>query len=80
MEVFYKIVVLKTFAKFTAKHLYLRLFIVKLQTSTYNFTEKETLAQLLFCKFCEIFQNTFFDRTLSPLSLSILSRQLRVQS
>ena len=25
--------------------------------------KKETLAQVLFCKFCEIFKNTIFHRT-----------------
>ena len=26
----------------------------------FNFTEKETLAQLFSCEFCKIFKNTFF--------------------
>ena len=31
-----------------------------LRSQTYNFIKKETLAQVLFCEFCEIFKNTFF--------------------
>ena len=38
--------VLKTFAKFTGKHLCWSLFLTK-------FIKKETLAQLFSCKFCE---------------------------
>ena len=30
---------------------------------TCNFIKKETLAQVFSCEFCEIFKNTFFDRT-----------------
>ena len=37
-------------------------FLIKLQAETCNFISKETLAQLLSCKFCEIFKNTFFYR------------------
>ena len=43
--------VLRNFAKFTGKHL--------CQASVYNFTKKETLAQVFSCKFCEIYKNTF---------------------
>ena len=28
-----------------------------------NFIKKETLAQLFFCEFCEIYKNTFYYRT-----------------
>ena len=35
-------------------------FLIKLQTETYNFIKKETLAQMLFCEFHEIVKNTFF--------------------
>ena len=30
---------------------------------TCNFIKKETLAQVFYCEFCEIFKNTFFYRT-----------------
>ena len=30
---------------------------------TYKFTKKETLAQMLSCKFCKTSKNTFFNRT-----------------
>ena len=42
--------VLKTFAKFTGKHLCQSLFFIK----------KETLAKVFSCEFCKIFKNTFF--------------------
>ena len=38
-------------------------FLIKFQTSTCNFTKKETLAQVLSCEFCEISKNTFSQRT-----------------
>ena len=34
--------------------------------------EKETLAQVFSCEFCELFENTFFQRT-SPVVVSNLS-------
>ena len=36
------------------------LFLIKLQALACNFTKKETIAQVFFCDFCEIFKNTFF--------------------
>ena len=39
-------------------------FLRKLQASANNFTKKEILAQVLFCKFWEIFNNTFFKELL----------------
>ena len=45
--------VLKNFAKFTGKHL----------SHACNFIKKETLVQVFFCEFCEIFKNTFLERT-----------------
>ena len=44
---------LRSFAKFAGIHLCQRLFFIK----------KETLAEVFFCEFCEIFMNTFFHRT-----------------
>ena len=52
-EVFYKISVLKNFAKFTRKHLCRSPFLIKLQASASNFVKKETLAQVVFCEFCK---------------------------
>ena len=51
-----KKVVLKDFAKFTGKHLYFR-------PQAYKFLQKETLAEVFSCEFCEIFKNTSFYRT-----------------
>ena len=38
-------------------------FLIRLQAEACNFTNKETLAQVFFSEFCEIFKNTFFYRT-----------------
>ena len=51
-ELFCKKGVLRNFAKFTGKHLCQSLFF-----------NKETLAQVFSCEFCEISKNTFFYRT-----------------
>ena len=51
-EVFYKKDVLRNFAKFTEKHLCQSLFF-----------NKETLAQVFSCVFCEISKNIFSHRT-----------------
>ena len=54
--------VLGNFAKFTGKHLCQGLFFDKVAVQACNFIEKETLAQVLSCEFCEISQNTFFTK------------------
>ena len=51
-EVFGKKGVHRNFAKFTGK-----------RPQPCNFIKKETLAQVFFCEFCEISENTFFYRT-----------------
>ena len=38
-------------------------FLIKLQAEASNFIEKETLAQMFSCKFCEISKNNFLHRT-----------------
>ena len=38
-------------------------FLIKRQVAGCNFIEKETLALVFFCEFCEISKNTFFHRT-----------------
>ena len=40
------------------------LFQLSYRPKAYNFIKKDTLAQVFFCKFCEISKNTFFKRTL----------------
>ena len=37
-------------------------FLMKMQAEACNFIKKETLAQVISCKFCEIFKNTFSYR------------------
>ena len=56
---------LKDFAKFTGKHLYQSLFFNKVAgLMPATLFKKETLAQVLFCEFCETSKNTFFHRRL----------------
>ena len=52
-----RIGVLRKFAKFTGKHLCLRIFLNKVVI------KEETLAQVFSCKFCELFKNTYSYRT-----------------
>ena len=62
-EVFCKKGVLRNFAKFTEKHLCQVLFFTKvagLGPRACNSFNKETLAQVFSCEFCEISKNTFF--------------------
>ena len=56
--------VLRNFAKLTGKHFCKSIFLMKLQASLWclkRFYEglKGTLAQVFFCEFCELSQNTF---------------------
>ena len=52
LEVFYKNGVLTYFPKFVKKH--------KHQTEGYNTINKDTLAHMFSCKYCEIFKNIYF--------------------
>ena len=54
--------ILRNFTKFRGKHLCQSLFFNR-QPEACNFIQKETLAQVFSCEFCEISQNTFFHRT-----------------
>ena len=58
-EMFCRKGVLRNFTKFTGKHLRQSLFF-----------NKETLAHVFSCEFCEISKNTFFDRT-PPVAASV---------
>ena len=60
LEVFCRKGVLGNFAKFTGKDMCQGLFF-----------NKETLAQVLFCEFCEISKNTFFYRTPPVAAFSV---------
>ena len=57
-QMFFKIGVLMNFLIFTGKHLRWSLFLIKLQAF-----KRETPAQVLSCEYCEIFKNTFVNRT-----------------
>ena len=62
--------VVRNFAKFTGKHQCQSLFFDKVAGDACNFIKKETLAQVFFCEFWEIYKNTFFYRTpLVPASV-----------
>ena len=64
-ETFCKKDALKNLAKFTGKHLCQSLFF-----------KKETLAQVFFCEFCEIFKNTFFTEYLLATASVVLRESL----
>ena len=66
----------KTFAKFTGKHLFQTLFLIKLQASELQVFITETLAHVFSCdscEFCETFKNTFFTERL-PTTASVISQ------
>ena len=71
-QMFSEVGILKTFAKFTRKHLRWSLFLNKfaglkfaaLQPAT--LFKKKTQAQVLSCKFLEIFNNVFLTKHLRP--------------
>ena len=54
--------VVKSFIKFTGKHLHQSLFFNNAAGQACNFAKKETLAQVYSCKFCEIFKSTCFKK------------------
>ena len=68
--------VLRTFAKFTRKHLCQCLFFNKVAGLACNFIKKETLAQVFSCEFCEISKNIFstehLETTASFLTMKYL--------
>ena len=61
-EVFYKKAVLSNFAIFTGKHQCRSLFLIKLLKRD---SIKETPAKVFACEYCEIFKNTYFEKTLA---------------
>ena len=74
-DVFCEKGVLRTFAKFTRKHLYQSLFFNKVAGGACIFIKKETLPQVFSCEFCEISKNTFFYRTtLVAASVGVLQK------
>ena len=59
--------VFRNFPKFTGKHLWQSLFLIRLQASGFRpgtLLKKETLVQVLSCESCEIAKNTFFKEHL----------------
>ena len=71
-ELFYKKGAFRNLAKFTGKHLCQRLdSFNKVARQACNFINKESLAQVFSCEFCEIFKNTFFKEHLLSLASRI---------
>ena len=70
--------VLRTLAKFTGKHLCQSLFLIKIQASGLQLYQKENLAQVFSCEFCQISKNTFFTEHLLTMTASE-SRQKQLQ-
>ena len=64
-----KKVFFRNVAKFIGKHLCQSLSFNEVTGPACNFIKKDTLAQVLSCKFCEISKNTFSYRTL-PVAAS----------
>ena len=75
-EVFYTNGILKTFAKFTGKHLCQSLFCNKFADFS-PATKKETLTQVFSCGFCKIFKNTFFTEHPQWLLLKFISHHIK---
>ena len=57
---FFEIGVPKTFAIFTGKHLYWRLFLIRLKAC--DFIKKNTPIQVFSCEYCEFIKNSFLNR------------------
>ena len=72
-EVFYKTGVFRNFAKYTGKHLCQKFFFNKVAGLTCNVIERESLAQVLSCEFCEVSKNKFFTEQLRRLLLQTAS-------
>ena len=61
-QTFFQKDVFKNFCKFHRKNPVLESLFIKILGQTCNFI-KETLTQVFSCEICEIFKNTFFQRT-----------------
>ena len=70
--------VFRNFAKFKGKYTHVRVsFLIKLQTSAFNFIKKETLAKVLSYELCEISKNTSFTERLR-VTASLIGKILSV--
>ena len=58
---FFKIGVHKVFVIFTGKHLYWRLFLIKLQAFKSVTLLKRDFNTAASCQYCKIFKNSFFS-------------------
>ena len=64
-QMFFKIGVLNSFAKFTRKHLSWSLFLIKLQAFRPSTFLKETPTQVLFCELFKFFKEQLFEQSTS---------------
>ena len=60
LKIFRKLCVLKSFSKFTGKHLCRNHFLIKLQTYSVQLHWKSISVMRIFCEFCEFFKITVF--------------------
>ena len=67
--------VLRNFTKFTGRHLRQSPFFNKAAGPVCNFINKETLAQVSSCEFCEISKNTFITEHLWTTASKIRKAQ-----
>ena len=63
---------LKSFAKFTGKHLCWSLFLNKVEGLRPATILKKTLTQVISCDYCEIFKNTYFKEHLRTAAFQYL--------
>ena len=69
LQMFFKIVVLKSFANFTGKHLCWSLFLKNLQAEGLQLHKEKSPTQVFSCEVCEIFKNSCSYRT-PPMTAS----------
>ena len=69
--------VLKNLANFTRKHLRWSFFLTKVQGRDCNFIKMRLPTQVLSCKICKIFKNTYFEKHLQT-SVSKISKWCEV--
>ena len=66
--------VFRNLSKFTEKYLYQGLFLITLQALACNFIKKNTLAQVSYCEFYKISENTFLQKTVCEVCIPIVHK------
>ena len=70
-ELFFKKAVLKNFEIFLRKHLCWSLFLIKLSDPKTAILLKKTPTQFFSCKYCKMFENTYFEEHLRTTAFGI---------